>query len=95
MLHIRQGDLFEFTLTLLNIDFSLISKVEFISEKLNLQEIAELDGEIYRVRIEGARTRNFPLGFAKYFIVVTLIDGEELTPICDKVEVLARVVKNE
>lgn len=95
MLHVVQGDVFEFSITLCNVDFDLIEKVEFISKRLDVKERATLEDKTYQVRIPGERTKTFPLGFAKYNVIVTFIDGEELTVRYDKVEVLGRVVRNE
>ena len=95
MLHVVRGDVFEFSILLCSIDLDLIEKIEFISKRLNICERAERDGDSYRVKILGERTKEFPLGFSKYNVIVTLIDGGELTVRCDKVEVLMRVVRNE
>ena len=95
MLHVVQGDVFEFSITLCNVDFGLIEKVEFVSKRLAIAERAVLEDSTYQVRIPGEKTKTFPLGFAKYNVIVTFIDGEELTVRCDKVEVLGRVVRKE
>ncbi len=99
MLRVVKGDVFEFVIMLCRIDPIVIEKVIFQSKELGLELIAEQEDDIYRIRILGETTKNFPTGFVRYDIMVALIDGENLTvKHNDKIEVLEKAkseVRNE
>lgn len=99
MLRVVKGDVFEFVIILCRIDPIVIEKVTFQSKDLGINQEAEQEEDIYRVRILGDITKDFSTGFAKFDIVVTLTDGETITvKHNDKVEVLEKVkseVQNE
>ena len=99
MLRVVKGDVFEFVILLCRIDPSVIEKVIFQSKDLGLELVAEQEEDIYRIRILGEITKNFKAGFARYDIVVALIDGENLTvKHKEKIEVLEKAkseVRNE
>lgn len=99
MLQVVKGDVFEFVIMLCRIDPIVIEKVIFQSKDLGLELQAEQEEDIYRIRILGERTKEFKIGFAKYDIVVVLIDGERITvKHNDKIEVLNKAtseVRNE
>ena len=79
MLRVIKGDIFEFAIAMCNVDRQAVSKVEFISNELGITQKAFIEGGVYRVRILGTQTKDFPLGFARYDIVATLTDGETAT----------------
>lgn len=99
MLRVVKGDVFEFVIILCRIDPIVIETVTFQSKDLGINQEAEQEEDIYRVRILGDITKDFKAGFAKFDIVVTLTDGETITvKHNDKVEVLEKVkseVQNE
>jgi hypothetical protein len=74
-----QGDVFEASFEITNIDNIFIDKVIFSSKELKICEIAEKDKDSYVVRIEGKRTALFPSGFFCYDLTVKFISGEVLT----------------
>ena len=91
MLNLVRGDMLEFTIALPNADGYAIQKVEFASSDLAIRTDAFLDGKVYRVRIEGEKTKDFPVGFSHYDIIVTLIDNQQVTlKYQERIEVLAR-----
>lgn len=99
MLKVVQGDVLEFVIMLCRIDPIVIERVTFQCKDLGLEQVAEQEDDIYRIRILGEITKNFPIGFSRYDIAVTLTDGEQLTvKHNDKIEVLKKVaseVQNE
>ena len=98
MLTLIQGDVFEFCIRLgYKIDPYAVKSVEFISKDLNFRQRAFLEDGAYRVRVEGRVTRRFPVGFSRYDVVLTLIDGETVTVKSERLEVLKRQseVRNE
>lgn len=91
MLHLVQGDIFEFCVAICNVDPYAIKRVDFSSKDLGLTTEAFFDDGVYRVRIPGEKTKNFPLGFARYDITITLIDNEQVTvKHNERVEVLGK-----
>lgn len=91
MITVVKGDVFEFCVAMCNVDPYAVKKVEFSSRDLGIKHEAFFDDGIYRVRIHGEITRNFPVGFAKYDITVTLIDDEKVTVKSnERVEVLEK-----
>ena len=91
MLTVVKGDVFEFCVAMCNVDPYAVKKVEFSSRDLAVKHEAFFDDGIYRVRIHGEITKNFPVGFAKYDITVTLIDGEKVTVKAnERVEILEK-----
>ena len=81
----------EFTIALPNADNYAIQRVEFASSDLAIKADAFLDGKVYRVRIEGEKTKNFPIGFSRYDIIVTLIDNQQVTlKYQERIEILDR-----
>lgn len=91
MLNLVRGDMLEFTIALPNADNYAIQRVEFASSDLAIKVDAFLDGKVYRVRIEGEKTKNFPIGFSRYDIIVTLIDNQQVTlKYQERIEILDR-----
>ena len=91
MLTVVKGDIFEFCVVMCNVDPYAVKKVEFSSRDLGLIHEAFYDDGVYRVRIHGEVTKNFPVGFAKYDVTVTLIDDERLTvKVNERVQVLEK-----
>ena len=89
MLRIVKGDVFEFEIMLCRVDLNLIENVIFFSKDLGLELKAEQEEDTYRIRILGERTKAFKAGFARFDVVVVLIDGERLTvKHNEKIEVL-------
>ena len=81
MLGVVQGDVFEFEIKVRGVEPDLISEVTFQCDELNIKQIAEREEEVYRVRIEGAITRDFKPGPHFFTVSLILIDGEKFTPV--------------
>ena len=79
MLHLVRGDILEFCVAMCNVDPYAVKKVEFSSKDLSITTEAFFDDGVYRVRILGEKTKDFPIGFSKYDITLTLIDDEKVT----------------
>jgi len=91
MLHLVQGDVLEFCIAMCNVDPFAVKQVHFISKDLGVEVEAYWDNGVYRVRVQGEITQKFPVGFARYDVVVTLIDDEKVTvKLNEKMEVLKR-----
>ncbi len=91
MLTLVKGDVFEFCVAMCNVDPYAVKGVEFSSKDLAVKHEVMFDDGIYRIRIPGSMTKDFPTGFAKYDITVTLIDDEKVTVVHNgRVEVLEK-----
>ena len=91
MLTLVKGDVFEFCVAMCNVDPYAVKSVEFSSKDLGIRHEAMFDDGIYRIRIPGEKTKDFPVGFPRYDVTVTLIDDEKLTVVHDsRVEVLEK-----
>ncbi len=91
MISIVKGDVFEFDVEVEDVDLTYIDKVTLHIPKLNIKEEATFINEVYKIRIEGNVTREFPVGFFNYSLIITFTDGEEYTALTDeKLEVVLR-----
>lgn len=98
MLQIIQGDVFELCIDIDGIDHNLIEKITFSSKSLGLNEPLQYYDGRFTIRIEGERTKVFPIGFSGYDLTLTLLGGESLTiKHGEKIEVLKKInlVQNE
>lgn len=93
MLHFVKGDVFEFCLTLIGTEPELVTKVVLQSKSLGWEIEATREDDYYRIREIGEVTKLAKPGFHKYEIVITLVDGQELTVKRDALEVLSRTVQ--